>query len=83
MHQHSSYCRVILLLPVFEFSYNIINITIANLVLKTMTGRILQDVRNASVIAYGLNCIDDVKFRVCVRFLSFKTTFPVLEIWRI
>ena len=27
-----------------------------------MAGLSLQDVRNATVIAYGLNCIDDVDF---------------------
>ena len=76
MHQHSSYCRVILLLPVFEFSYYIIDITIANLVLKTMTGRSLQDVRNASVIAYGLNCIDDVEFACVYDYCHSRPLFP-------
>ena len=41
-----------------------------------MAGLSLQDVRNATVIAYGLNCIDDVDFACLYDYCDSRPLFP-------
>lgn len=41
-----------------------------------MAGLSLQDVRNAAVIAYGLNCIDDVDFACLYDYCHLSPLFP-------
>ena len=41
-----------------------------------MAGLSLQDVRNATVIAYWLNCIDDVDFAFLYDYCDSRPHFP-------
>ena len=45
-----------------------------------MAGRSLQDVRNAAVIACGLNCIDDVDFACCL--YNYCHSGPLFTYWK-